>query len=687
MAAVVTGPEFRLNGTAYTPVLHTNEQVVRLNDGGFVAVWQVDAETIGEGAWDLRAQVFNADGSRRGTEQVVASGTGTEDAPKVASLKGGGFVVTWLHLAEGSSLPDLQARLYNASGTATGGKMTLVQGGENGVFSQSVTGLADGGFAVTYDRGFSSQNPESLGSTDIRFQRFNAFGQSAVGEKIIEGLSAGTQQDPIITTLADGNVALVYTDIGPELNEEGDTTLRVRVLTPDGDAVPDTADEILPAMTEWRQTSASLTALADGRFVATWLHWDPNAGDDSAAWIRARIFNADGTAASGDFEIGQTMDSARNPGSITALPNGGFAIAYGTPGAQEDVSPHVRLAVYDAYGNAAGSQLSLGAGPGDAIRTPHVTSLGDGRLLVSWTSLTMTYSADPSYDPETGEPLPAVPFADDGSGGVRAQIVDTRTSGISTTGTPNDDMTIGTPFNDMIGGGGGNDTLIGGAGNDIIDGGVGTNRLVGNDGDDLYFVNSSTDTVVEAVGGGYDTVMASVSFALSLDTEVEVLSLATSTGRKALKLTGSNTANIIKGNAGNNTLDGQGGDDRLFGYGGNDVLTGGAGKDTFVFSIKPDKKTNVDKVTDFKVVDDSIWLENAVFKALGKTGSEKKPAKLKKDMFYIGKAAHDASDRIIYDKSSGALYYDADGTGAQEQVKIAQFKKGLKMTNADFFVI
>jgi len=56
-------------------------------------------------------------------------------------------------------------------------------------------------------------------------------------------------------------------------------------------------------------------------------------------------------------------------------------------------------------------------------------------------------------------------------------------------------------------------------------------------------------------------------------------------------------------------------------------------------------------------------------------------------MFWTGKAAHDASDRIIYDKNAGALYYDMDGTGRAAQVKIATLKKGLSLTEEDFFVI
>jgi Ca2+-binding RTX toxin-like protein len=149
---------------------------------------------------------------------------------------------------------------------------------------------------------------------------------------------------------------------------------------------------------------------------------------------------------------------------------------------------------------------------------------------------------------------------------------------------------------------------------------------------------------------------------------------------------GSSSNDVFKGGIGKDTLGGGLGDDRIYGGLGNDVLTGNGGKDIFVFNTKTNKSKNVDTLKDFSVKDDSIWLDNAIFTKIGK-GTEDKPGKLAKSMFWAGKAAHDSSDRILYDKASGALYYDQDGTGRMAQVKIATLKKGLSLTEKDLFVI
>ncbi|WP_230532607.1 hypothetical protein [Microvirga roseola] len=98
-------------------------------------------------------------------------------------------------------------------------------------------------------------------------------------------------------------------------------------------------------------------------------------------------------------------------------------------------------------------------------------------------------------------------------------------------------------------------------------------------------------------------------------------------------------------------------------------------------------RSNKDKILDFKVKDDSIWLDNKYFKKLGKKGSEAKPAKLNKKFFTVGDKAKDKNDYLIYDKKKGVLYYDADGSGKDKAVEIATLRKKLRMTSKDFFVI
>ena len=93
-----------------------------------------------------------------------------------------------------------------------------------------------------------------------------------------------------------------------------------------------------------------------------------------------------------------------------------------------------------------------------------------------------------------------------------------------------------------------------------------------------------------------------------------------------------------------------------------------------------------DTVVDFKVRDDSFLLDNAVFKKLG-SGTLSNPTELNSSYFRLGDKAKDANDYLIYNKKSGVLSYDADGSGSREAVEFAQLSKNLKLTYKDFFVI
>jgi beta-glucanase (GH16 family) len=137
-------------------------------------------------------------------------------------------------------------------------------------------------------------------------------------------------------------------------------------------------------------------------------------------------------------------------------------------------------------------------------------------------------------------------------------------------------------------------------------------------------------------------------------------------------------ADKVYGNAGDDSISGGPGSDYLYGGPGVDLLTGDAGRDNFMFNEA--LNSGVDHITDFLPVDDTIRLDNAVFTALT-------TRKFSSGAFYSGPAAHDATDRIIYDPETGALLYDSDGTGPAAAVQFAELGNGLAVTARDFYIV
>jgi Ca2+-binding RTX toxin-like protein len=283
-------------------------------------------------------------------------------------------------------------------------------------------------------------------------------------------------------------------------------------------------------------------------------------------------------------------------------------------------------------------------------------------------------------------------------------------------GSQFDDTLVGNALDNVLEGGAGADTLNGGDGFDFaryrlssvgvtvslanpssnnghasgdtyisIEGIQGSNfddTLIGNGGDNVFIGDGGADAFNG--GGGFDfaryrtkQVTSGVTASLA-DSTINTGVAAGDTYTSIEGLIGTRFRDRLFGDNIGNVLNGDAGNDRLDGGLGNDTLTGGAGKDAFAFDTA--LSANVDQITDFSVVNDTIRLENAIFANTGPIGT------LTRSRFFTGAAAHDASDRIIYDRTTGALFYDADGTGAQAQVQFAQLKAGLFLTNADFVI-
>jgi Ca2+-binding RTX toxin-like protein len=222
---------------------------------------------------------------------------------------------------------------------------------------------------------------------------------------------------------------------------------------------------------------------------------------------------------------------------------------------------------------------------------------------------------------------------------------------------------------------------IDGTGNGLantLTGNTGANVLTGGLGNDTYVIGAG-DTVVETstLATELDTVNSSITYTLGANVEKLIL-----TGTAAIDGTGNSLANTLTGNTGANILKGEAGNDVLNGGAGSDTLTGGVGLDTFVFNTAL-TTTGIDTIDGFNATDDTIQLENGIFTKLTVVGT------LNTANFKIGTAAVDVDDFIVYNNSTGALFYDADGSGAGAAVQIALLGVTTHpaVTNADFVVI
>ena len=296
-------------------------------------------------------------------------------------------------------------------------------------------------------------------------------------------------------------------------------------------------------------------------------------------------------------------------------------------------------------------------------------------------------------------------------------------------GSVKDDLLVGGDGNDVLAGGQGFDTMTGGAGADrfamdgigestITDFASGTDKLrldgnrfanVGASGnfaagderfyaaaganaahdasDRLIYDTSSGNLFYDADGTGADLAdfIGRLQGAPALAaTDVEVVNGSTPTPTPGQSFSGTSGNDTIVGTSGNDTIYGNSGNDWLEGRGGNDLVSGGGGQDSYVF--REFGAANADTLAQFDTNWDALRFDSAAFTGLGGPGHfASNDAR-----FYAAagaSGAHDADDRIVYDTSTGHLYYDADGAGGADAQLVATVQGAPAVAANDVWVI
>jgi Ca2+-binding RTX toxin-like protein len=172
--------------------------------------------------------------------------------------------------------------------------------------------------------------------------------------------------------------------------------------------------------------------------------------------------------------------------------------------------------------------------------------------------------------------------------------------------------------------------ILTGTGNLNGTGNTSSNQLVGNSGNNNFQAGAGEDTLLGYAGND--------------------------------RLDGGSGSDSLYGGEGNDSLFGRQDNDLLVGESGQDTLTGGAGLDTFAFNTSSE---GVDRIQDFFGGRDRLQIKASGF------GGNLNPGILPPDQFVLGTAALDASDRLIYQQSSGNLWFDVDGTGSIAPIHLA----------------
>jgi Ca2+-binding RTX toxin-like protein len=517
-----------------------------------------------------------------------------------------------------------------------------------------VVALDTGGFAIAYE-----DNSGGEGDIEISFARFGSGGAFVDSHNVFSNENDDTA--PTTARLANGLIAVGALNDSPLGGGSG-----IAILDETG-----AMRTALTGHSEGNNSFVGVAGLSLGRVAQLYTDVETNE-------VAARVFNVVRSQASddqGDRMVGTEFIDQLSAGGGDDVLRGGLNADILNGGSGNDAFE------YDTFEVGAGEVIDGGAGT-DRIHAFSTISLLRASLVsieridfafdvaqrIEISVLAEDFgnglAADLRVgfgDPVLGHTLRVLMAEDTSLNLSRLQLgffdpedfLDSRL--IEVHGDGDAERITGTAIRDHISGAGGNDILAGGGAPDILRGGG---------GNDFYTVDHQGEAI-ELAGQGTDTVRSDVAY--TLGDNIERLQL---TGAAGVTGRGNTLANILVGNDGANTLNGGG---------GRDTLTGGGGGDRFLFTNRLDPAANVDRVTDFAAGVDDLRLDDAVFAGLA-------PGALAADAFRIGTRAIDASDRIVYNPETGALFFDADGTGGAAQIRFATLAPGIALTAADFLV-
>ena len=354
------GSEFLVN----TITLNAQDEPVvkALANGTFIVAW-TDASGLGGDSFDrgIEAQLFNADGSKLGSQFLVnAVTTADQSGPDIGAFSDGSFVISWLHDPDPADDQGFaRARIFNTDGSSNTPQVQFIPSAGSPERAPRLAVLNDGTVVGTVS------TAGTLAGDGIAVQNEGNF--SAISFN-----PPGNQIEPRIAALSDGGYVVVW------WNSDGpDTSLTGQKFNADGT----TAGSLfaIETTTPGLQGEPEVSALPGGGFVVVWVD-DPGPGPSDVV-VRARVFPATG-AANPDFVISGAPAGFITAPAVTTLADGRLLAAW-------QVGGIIRAQAFTSDGALDGSQFVVnstltGFQP---LATVSLTTLSDGRVVVVWSDV------------------------------------------------------------------------------------------------------------------------------------------------------------------------------------------------------------------------------------------------------------------------------------------------------------
>jgi Ca2+-binding RTX toxin-like protein len=372
------GSEFAVNQV--TTNNQTGVRVSSLPGNRYIIIWSSDASVANQA--DIIGRIFNSDGTPASGEFVVNTQTAAHQAtPDVVALSNGNFVVTWVdyNAASDGDNTCIKAQIFDTNGVPIGGEFLVNVGTAGRQDSAEVSALSNGGFVITWD---------DLPSTDQFGRIYDAGGQAVSGAIRLNTNLTATQSSGEVIGLNNGNFLVVWRST--DTTADGDSNaLKAQIFDPTGNMVG--GEFRINTAGLGSQITPAITVLSNGNFVVAWQSGDATQ-DGSSSAIKAQLFAPDGSKIGGEFLVNTFGQDVQNAPTITALPDGGYFIAWFTNDPTQDGNlGAIKGQFFTAAGVRVGSEILLNTVTTGSQSQPSIAANADGSILVTWVTQAVSF--------------------------------------------------------------------------------------------------------------------------------------------------------------------------------------------------------------------------------------------------------------------------------------------------------
>ncbi|MEI6642326.1 MAG: hypothetical protein WCL10_09830 [Novosphingobium sp.] len=562
-------------------IIPPSASIAKLTGDGFVVNYGILSPTT------IEFQHLDGSGAKFSPNSIIGptSQASLDFRADLAGLNKGGYVAVWNHIdvnASQKAIAQVEAQICDRFGNRVSGPFVVGDFGGSGdnVPTPQVAGLSNGRFVVIW----REPTPDAY-NPSLSAQVYSASG-AKVGSKLVIGTAGlASQSEPHVTALDDGGFVVSYTT-----GVSGNKNIVLEKFDSSGNH---TSEEVVKTTVTGDQFSPTISALEYGGFAVTWTDNSGQGGDSSGTSIKTQIFKSTNVLETQWQEVSNTVAGFSGYDRIVtwdlATRQTQTVSLKISDGGELDLSRQLEGGLRSASVIASdfGNVITTGAGKDTLIGGAGADQLHGG----SGADRLYGGGGDVLYGGVGGDQY--FPSATD-------TIIERSGEGIDTVNaSSNYELGANLEILQLLGSAAINGTgnayanrLIGNNADNVLDGKSGTDQMWGNGGNDVYYVDNRNDSVREAAGKGFDTIIASVSYALvslAADQEIERMQTISPSSTFAINLTGNELGQTLVGNAGRNTLSGLGGNDVLDGGPGSDLLYGGTGDDRFIVDTDLDR--------------------------------------------------------------------------------------------------